>query len=138
MTARDLSALLLTVTTAATRPGATRVTVTGELDMTTRPRLDAEFGRAVAAAPHRLVVDLLGVGFCGVTGVAALGRLRAQCADAGIELVLKPSRVVRRALDLAAVGPLFRLEGREAGAGGVAAPRGTRPGRRTSRAPRRR
>src|SRR5438874_2153468 len=114
MTARDLSALLLTVTTAAPRPGTTRVTVTGELDMTTRPRLDAEFNRVVAAGPQRLVVDLLGVGFCGVTGVAALGRLRARCADAGIELVLRPSHVVRRALDLAAVGPLFRLEGREA------------------------
>lgn len=110
----ELSALLLTVTTAEPRPGTAKVTVTGEIDMTTRPRLDEELDRVLETAPRRVVVDLLGVGFCGVTGVAALGRLRARCADAGIELVLKPSHVVRRALDLAAVGSLFRLEGREA------------------------
>ena len=114
MSALDLSAMLLTATTAETRPGTLRVTIAGEIDMATRPRLDEELDRAVAAAPERLVVDLLGVGFCGVTGVASLGRLRARCADAGVELVLKPSRVVRRALDLAAVAPLFRLEGRGA------------------------
>lgn len=117
MSALDLSALLLTATTAEPRPGTLRVTIAGEIDMATRPRLDDELDRAVAAAPERLVVDLLGVGFCGVTGVASLGRLRARCADAGIELVLKPSGVVRRALDLAAVAPLFRLAGRPAEAG---------------------
>jgi anti-anti-sigma factor len=114
MTALDLSALLLTATTVQARPGTLRVTIAGEIDMATRPRLDEELDRAVAAAPERLVVDLLGVGFCGVTGVASLARLRARCADAGVELVLKPSRVVRRALDLAAVAPLFRLDGRQA------------------------
>ncbi|SFW83688.1 STAS domain-containing protein [Amycolatopsis australiensis] len=105
----DLSALLLTVTTAHPRRGTARVTVTGDLDMTTRPRLDAKLDEIVAELPERLELDLLGVGFCGVTGVAALGRLRAKCADAGIDLVLKPSRIVRRALDLAAVGPLFQV-----------------------------
>ncbi|MEV6872486.1 STAS domain-containing protein [Amycolatopsis sp. NPDC051128] len=114
MIVHDLSALLLTATTTEPQPGTARVTVAGEIDMSTCPRLEEEFVRAVEAAPHRLVVDLIGVGFCGVTGVAALGRLRARCADAGIDLVLKPSRVVRRALDLAAVAPLFRLEGRQA------------------------
>jgi anti-anti-sigma factor len=109
--ALDGTALLLTATPSEPAPGTIHVTVTGEVDMSTRPRLDAEFDRAVAAAPIRLVVDLTGVGFCGVTGVAALGRLRSRCADAGIELVLKPSRVVRRALDLGALSPLFRLEG---------------------------
>src|SRR5436305_4099980 len=99
MTAPDLSTLLLTVTTTEPRPGTRRVTVTGDLDMTTCPRLDAELDRVVAAAPRRLVLDLLGVGFCGVTGVAALGRLRNHCTEAGIDLVVKPSRVVRRALD---------------------------------------
>jgi anti-sigma B factor antagonist len=119
MTAPGLSALLLTVRTTEPRPGTRRVTVTGDLDMTTRPRLDAELDRIVAQAPHRLVLDLLGVGFCGVTGVAALGRLRNHCADAGIDLVIKPSPIVRRALDLAAVGPLFRLEGAEPRAAAV-------------------
>ncbi|OXM69173.1 STAS domain-containing protein [Amycolatopsis vastitatis] len=114
MSALDLSALLLTATTVQARPGTLRVTIAGEIDMATRPRLDEELDRAVAAAPDRLVVDLLGVGFCGVTGVASLGRLRARCADAGVELVLKPSRVVRRALDLAAVAPLFGLDGHQA------------------------
>jgi anti-sigma B factor antagonist len=115
MTAPDLSGALLTVTTAEPQPGTKRVTVTGEIDMTTRPLLDAEVDEAVASVPSRLVIDLLGVGFCGVTGVTALGRVRALCNDAGIDLVLKPSRVVRRALDLAAVGPLFRLEGSHPG-----------------------
>ncbi|WP_086840400.1 STAS domain-containing protein [Amycolatopsis kentuckyensis] len=113
MSALDLSAMLLTATTAETRPGTLRVTVTGEIDMATRPRLDEELDRALAATPRRLVVDLLGVGFCGVTGVAALGRLRARCADAGIDLTLNPSGVVRRALDRAAIASLFRLEGRQ-------------------------
>jgi anti-sigma B factor antagonist len=112
MSAPDSSALLLTATTAEPRPGTLRVTVAGEIDMATCPRLDAELDRAVTAAPERLVVDLLGVGFCGVTGVASLGRLRNRCAERGIDLALKPSRVVRRALDNAAIAPLFRLEER--------------------------
>lgn len=102
--------LPLAVTATQPRPGTTRVTVTGELDMATRPRLDAALDRALADGPRRLVVDLLGVGFCGVTGVAALGQLRMRCAEAGIDLVVKPSRVVSRALDRAALGPLFQGE----------------------------
>ncbi|WP_103354170.1 STAS domain-containing protein [Amycolatopsis sp. CA-128772] len=113
MTVLDPSALLLTATTAEPRPGTLRVTVTGEIDMATCPRLDAELERAVAAAPERLVVDLVGVGFCGVTGVASLGRLRTRCREAGIDLALKPSWVVTRALDNAAIAPLFRVEGRQ-------------------------
>jgi anti-sigma B factor antagonist len=111
MPAPDPTGLMLTAATSAPAPGVLRVTVTGEVDMSTRPMLETQFERAVTGAPQRLVVDLTGVGFCGVTGMATFARLRARCADAGIELVVRPSSVVRRALDLAALSPLFRLEG---------------------------
>jgi anti-sigma B factor antagonist len=109
--ALDQPGLMLTASTSEPAPGTLRVTVTGEIDMSTRPAFDAEFDRAVAGTPERLVAVLTGVGFCGVTGMAALTRLRSRCAGAGIELVLRPSSVVRRALDLAALSPLFRLAG---------------------------
>jgi anti-sigma B factor antagonist len=109
--ALDQPGLMLAVATSEPVPGTLRVTVTGEIDMSTRPAFDAEFGRAVAGAPRRLVADLTGVAFCGVTGMAALTRLRSRCADAGTELVIRPSSVVRLALDLAALSPLFRLAG---------------------------
>ncbi|WP_328456040.1 STAS domain-containing protein [Amycolatopsis sp. NBC_00438] len=109
--APDPTGLMLTAVTSRPTPGTLRVTVTGEVDMSTRPMLEVEFGRAVADEPQRLVVDLTGVGFCGVTGMATFARLRSRCADAGIELVVRPSSVVRRALDLAALRSMFRLEG---------------------------
>jgi anti-sigma B factor antagonist len=113
--ALDQPGLMLTASTSEPTPGTLRVTVTGEVDMSSRPALEAELDRAVADAPERLVADLTGVGFCGVTGMAALTRLRSRCADAGTELVVRPSSVVRRALDLAALSPLFRLAGPWAG-----------------------
>ncbi|WP_326950315.1 STAS domain-containing protein [Amycolatopsis sp. NBC_00348] len=109
--APDPTGLMLTVVRSGRAPGVLRVTVTGEVDMSTRPMLEAELERAVAEGPYRLVADLTGVGFCGVTGMATFSRLRTRCADAGIELVVRPSSVVRRALDLAALSSLFRLEG---------------------------
>ena len=96
-------------------PGVVVITAAGEIDMTTRPVLEREFAEALSRRPERLVLDFVGIGFCGVTGVALLAQLRDDCADAGVELELKPSRTLRRALDTAGVAPLFRLTGPWAG-----------------------
>lgn len=94
-----------------TEPGVVTIEAAGELDMSTCTALETECDRVLRRGPDRLLLDLVGIGFCGVTGIAALDRLRERCRAEGADLAVKPSATLRRALDLAAVAPLFRLTG---------------------------
>lgn len=94
--------------------GSLTIAITGEIDLATRPALDAGFDQVLQRKPTQIIVDLSGVGFCGTTGLAALVDLGRRCAALGVDLEIKPSRVVRRALDVTGVGAQFHLAGRSA------------------------
>ncbi|SFW79453.1 STAS domain-containing protein [Amycolatopsis australiensis] len=85
-----------TVSTRTARSGPI-VTVGGELDVATAPRLRAGIAELSLAAGQLLVVELAGVTFCDSSGISALiaARNAAEAASAEIALVGVPSRLAR-------------------------------------------
>ncbi|MBE8522699.1 STAS domain-containing protein [Amycolatopsis sp. H6(2020)] len=84
------------VATRTTGAGAV-VTVEGELDVATAPRLRAGVAALVLRPGQRLVVDLAGVTFCDSSGISALIAARnvAEAAGAGVALAAVPARLSR-------------------------------------------
>ncbi|WP_103350767.1 STAS domain-containing protein [Amycolatopsis sp. CA-128772] len=84
------------VTTRPTAAGPV-VTVAGDLDVATAPRLRAAADAAAPAAGQLLVVDLGGVTFCDSSGISALIAARnvAEAAGAGVALAAVPDRLAR-------------------------------------------
>lgn len=81
-------------------PDATVLTVSGELDMASSPRL-AEAFRRLHPAARPLIVDLGGLEFIDVTGLHVLLEARERTRQAGVRLtVVNASRVVLRLLKL--------------------------------------
>ncbi|KDN19148.1 STAS domain-containing protein [Amycolatopsis rifamycinica] len=95
------------VTTRTTGAGAV-VTVLGELDVATAPRLRAGIEALTLAAGQRLVVDLAGVTFCDSSGISALIAARnvAEAAGAGVALAAVPGRL-SRTFGLIGLGDFF-------------------------------
>ena len=86
------------------------LTVTGDLDLITRPLLAERLSAVLGASPRRLVLDLAGAGFmdCGSARmVAGAGRF----LPAGGQLIIRhPRPVVRRVLELTGCGAGCQIE----------------------------
>ncbi|RSM36332.1 anti-sigma factor antagonist [Amycolatopsis balhimycina DSM 5908] len=84
---------------ATTHPAGTGpvVTVLGEVDVATAPRLRAEIGALTLGPGQLLVIDLAGVTFCDSSGISALiaARNLAEEAGAGVALAAVPARLSR-------------------------------------------
>ncbi len=76
------------------------VCVAGEIDALSVLPLEAEFARALGHRRESVVVDLAKVTFCGSAALAALLSLERDCFAAGVRLVLMPSRIVQRAIEM--------------------------------------
>jgi anti-sigma B factor antagonist len=85
--------------------------VTGEIDVSTAPLLEAGLRRAVTgngAVPPSVCVDLSRVTFIDSTGLAALVLGRQLASDGGgTVIVTHPSHIVRRVLTLAGLDAVF-------------------------------
>ena len=94
-------------TTRATGSGPV-VTVRGEVDVATAPRLRAEIGALTLGRGQLLVVDLAGVTFCDSSGISALITARnvAEEAEAGVALAAVPARL-SRTIALIGLGDFF-------------------------------
>ncbi len=90
--------------------GVVVVGLTGEVDMSTAPRLRQELVRlaADAAQPPRLVLDLAGVDLLDTTGIAAIleGVKRCALRDGALHLA-RPEPQVRRELNLTRVAEVL-------------------------------
>jgi anti-anti-sigma factor len=88
------------------------VSVQGELDFLTAPRLRSALLEVFAAHPGDVVVDLSATTFMDSIGMSVLiqGAQRLRAEDASLEL--HPSDEVRKVLDVAGVSPLFRYDER--------------------------
>jgi anti-anti-sigma factor len=76
------------------------VALRGELDLLYAPAVATALG-AVAARQPRIIVDLAGLEFIDVNGIAALARGRRHARNAGGDLLLAaPRRPVRRVLTI--------------------------------------
>ncbi|MEV4603672.1 STAS domain-containing protein [Amycolatopsis sp. NPDC049253] len=81
------------------RPGQALVTVSGDVDMATAPQL-ADAVNALCRTPHHsMVVDLTGVDFLSVRGIAVLLSLELHCRGSSTELSLIFTPAVRRTLE---------------------------------------
>jgi anti-anti-sigma factor len=76
------------------------LTVTGDLDLTSRPLLAERLTAALAAVPRRLVLDLAGTSFMDA-GSARVVASAGQFLACGARLVIRhPNPMVRRVLKL--------------------------------------
>lgn len=79
------------------RTGSSRISVSGEVDLTTAPQLRGLLSQATRSANGPVEVDLGEVSFCDVSGVNALVVARAALTALGRQLVLLnvPARIAR-------------------------------------------
>jgi anti-anti-sigma factor len=76
------------------------LTVAGELDLATAPAVTATVAEHMPATCRRVVIDASGVSFVDAAGLHALQAAPAGCGT-DVEIVLhRPSRPLRRILDL--------------------------------------
>jgi anti-sigma B factor antagonist len=87
------------------------MSVHGEIDLYTVPRLQRELASALAGGGKpRLIVDLSGVDFCDSTGVNALLAAHRQARDSGGDLELAaPRPAVRKILQVTGLEAVFTV-----------------------------
>ncbi len=91
------------------RGGATVVSVEGEVDMVTTPRLHSCLQDQLARTPQRLVLDLSGVSFLGSSGLAVLVECLDDARGRGSDLrLVANSRQVVRPLEATGLTTLFQ------------------------------
>jgi anti-sigma B factor antagonist len=92
------------------RDGYRTLTVTGEIDLATTPRFEAELSAVISEAHSPADVDLSGVTFIDSSGLYALIRARKQVTDTDVRLVLvNPSRACRLVLEVTGTAQLFEI-----------------------------
>ena len=87
--------------------GQTCLVLRGEIDLTVRDPLARALAK-VAAAGHRIVLDMAEVSFLDSTGIGVLARTAADGADISI---VNPQRAVCRALDVSGIDHLIHIVG---------------------------
>src|SRR4051812_11528166 len=81
--------------------GAVHVTLGGELDISTAPRLEDDLRRVEADGPALLVIDLSGLDFMDSTGLRLLIAADSRAREAGRRLgLVQGNDMVRRVLRL--------------------------------------
>ena len=87
------------------------MSVHGEIDLYTVPKLQRELANLLAASdPVRLVVDLSGVDFCDSTGVNVLLAAHRQAREKGGDLELAaPRPAVRKILQVTGLESVFTV-----------------------------
>ena len=107
----------------------TVVTVCGDLDLTSEPRLRRALRAALLRSSHGIELDLRGVGFCDCSGLNVLLNARRQALKESKQVTLRHAGpAVRRILEITGALPLFmpdtvpdgREDAEEAGAAGDA------------------
>jgi anti-sigma B factor antagonist len=89
----------------------TIVTLTGEIDLYTAPRLQSELVAALRSADSaQVVVDMSGVEFCDSTGMNVLLAAHRQACERGGGLALAAPRApVRKILEVTGLASVFTI-----------------------------
>jgi len=89
----------------------TIVTIYGEIDLYTAPRLHSELGAVlVDGMPTRVVIDMSGVDFCDSTGMNVLLSCLRRVRERGGELeIASPKPAVRKILQVTGLDSVFTL-----------------------------
>ncbi|WP_244524770.1 STAS domain-containing protein [Trujillonella endophytica] len=98
-----------------------RVSVVGEVDCSTAPRLTESIDAVLATGPAELVVDLAGVSFLDSAGLHALVTAHGRAEQQGIRMrVLVGTRAVLRPIQVTGLEAVLGVEYVEPGAGSPA------------------
>ena len=96
--------------TSRTQGDHTVISVTGEIDLYTAPRLQSELMTALGTHPARLIVDMSGVEFCDSTGINVLLAGHRQARERGGELQLAaPGAAIRKVLQVTGLEAVFSV-----------------------------
>jgi anti-sigma B factor antagonist len=88
----------------------TVISVAGEIDLYTAPRLQSELMTALTASPARLIVDMSRVDFCDSTGINVLLAAHRQARERGGELQLAgPGSATRKVLQVTGLESVFTV-----------------------------
>ena len=88
----------------------TVVSVLGEIDLYTAPRLQSELMSALGSSPARLIVDMSGVDFCDSTGINVLLAAHRHAREHGGELQLAgPGSATRKVLQVTGLESVFTV-----------------------------
>jgi anti-sigma B factor antagonist len=89
----------------------TIVTISGEIDLYTAPRLHSELAAVLAdGMPTRIVIDMSGVEFCDSTGMNVLLSLLRRVRERDGELeIASPKPAVRKILQVTGLDAVFTL-----------------------------
>ena len=89
----------------------TIVTISGEIDLYTAPRLHGELAALIAdGKPARVVVDMSGVEFCDSTGMNVLLSCLRRARERGGDLeIAAPKPAVRKILQVTGLDSVFTL-----------------------------
>ncbi len=87
------------------------MSVTGEIDLYTAPRLHGELATVMAdGAAARIIVDMSGVEFCDSTGMNVLLAAQRRARDGGGDLQLAgPRPAIRKVLQLTGLESVFTV-----------------------------
>jgi anti-sigma B factor antagonist len=87
------------------------VTISGEIDLYTAPRLHSELAALLAEGmPARVVIDMSGVEFCDSTGMNVLLSCLRRARERGGELeIADPKPAVRKILQVTGLDSVFTL-----------------------------
>jgi anti-sigma B factor antagonist len=89
----------------------TVVTIEGEVEFATAPRLRGILLDLARAGAARVVLDLSGVSFLDSAGLSLLIQAKKRLANGDSDLVLRaPRENVRRVLEISGVSELFEIE----------------------------
>lgn len=88
---------------------ATRLRLTGELDMETADLFLVAAERLVVAGHHDVTVDCAGVTFCDSYGLRALERVADLVGPDGSVAIAGPSPTLTRILDISGIAHLFKI-----------------------------
>jgi anti-sigma B factor antagonist len=91
------------------RPTAVCLVVDGEIDSESVPEFTAAIFDVIIVADKATVLDLTGVTFFGSEAIGCLITGQALANDHGIALVIEPSRIVRRVLEVVGMADYFEL-----------------------------
>jgi anti-sigma B factor antagonist len=95
------------------------MSVAGEIDLYTAPKLHSELMTALAGAPLRLVVDMAGVEFCDSTGMNVLLAAHRRAREDGGDLQLaSPRSAIRKVLQVTGLESVFTVVDHPAGVTG--------------------
>lgn len=84
------------------------VATTGEIDLHTAPRLQADLAELMQDGSARLIVDLSGVEFCDSTGVnVLLAAMRRAHEQNGSLSLVSPQAAVRKVLGITGLDSVF-------------------------------